>query len=136
MHLLSRCSALGPGPGSLPRLSSSSSSQTWRRVPCSHRIWSLAVLHGIAGRRRYSGGEWVHLWGGAFKKEEAVLNRDFKRKEKESTITFLISRTVLRFFFWHSNHALENTIRCLRGAFETKSFGVNRAYHLPEISSV
>jgi hypothetical protein len=30
------------------------------RVPCSHRIWSLAALHGIPGRRWYSGGEWVH----------------------------------------------------------------------------
>jgi hypothetical protein len=34
------------------------------RVPCSHRIWSLAALHGIPGRRWYSGGEWVHPWGG------------------------------------------------------------------------
>jgi len=31
MHLLGRCSALGPGPGSLPRPSSSPSSRTW---PC------------------------------------------------------------------------------------------------------
>ena len=34
------------------------------RVPYSHGLWSLAALHGVKGRRRYSGGGWAHLWRG------------------------------------------------------------------------
>ena len=97
MHLLSRCSALGPGPGSWP-LPAFLKSKLLANVDvcpvrCSHRIWSLAVLQGITGRWGYSGGEWVHLWGGE-------RRRDKKDKEKEgNAITFLISRTALRDFF-------------------------------------
>jgi hypothetical protein len=61
--------------GLCPGLSQEVQARERGRVPCSHRrIWSLAVLHGIPGRRRYSGGEWVHLCGGlVFRRDQFIL---------------------------------------------------------------
>jgi hypothetical protein len=61
------------------------------RMPCSHRIRSLAALHGILGRRVYSGGEWVHFF--------FFFRRDPKKIFEGNAITFLIPRTTLSFFF-------------------------------------
>ena len=63
-----------------------------------HRIWSLAALHGIPGRRGYSGGEWLRPWGSSL-----LLFYFFRRDQKNifegNAITFLIPRTTSRFFF-------------------------------------
>jgi hypothetical protein len=82
------------------------------RVPCSHRIWSLAVLHGITGRRGYSGGEWVHLWGSFFFKPERGGGT---KKKKGKCHSFLNTPNRTQGLFWHSNHALEKKISTLEG---------------------
>jgi hypothetical protein len=66
------------------------------RVPCSHRIWSLTVLHGIPGRRGYSGGEWMHPWGGVI--FCFISRRDHNFFLEGNAIAFLIPRTALRGF--------------------------------------
>ena len=66
------------------------------RVPYSHRLWSLAALHGVKGRQRYSGGGWAHRWRGLKKKSER--GGETKKKIGESTITFLVFRTIPRGF--------------------------------------
>jgi hypothetical protein len=84
-----------PGPGSLPRPSKSKFQARERgRVPCSHRIWSLAALHCIPGRRGYSGGEWVCLWFFYL-----FLGERGQFFFEGNAITFLIPRTALRGFF-------------------------------------
>jgi hypothetical protein len=92
MHLLGRCSALGPGPGSLPRPSSSPSSRTW---PC-----ALLAPHLVpCGTAWHSGAPGVLRRGvGAPLGFILFLRRD-KKIFEGSTITFLIPRTALRGFF-------------------------------------
>ena len=103
MHLLSRCSALGPGLGPLPRRFASSS-----RVDLKFKLANAAVcpirtafgplrhcmaLRGAEGTPEGGG----RTSGGAQKKnrkEEARL----KKKFGESTITFLVFRTIPRGF--------------------------------------
>jgi hypothetical protein len=77
------------------------------RVPYSYRLWSLAALHGIKGRRRYSGGEWAHLWWGLEKnrKEEAGLKHFWGKY-----YNFFGIPDYTEVFFVCSNHAQENTI--------------------------
>jgi hypothetical protein len=97
MHLLSRCSALGPGPGSLPRPPAFLKSKLANAAVCpvrtAFRLWSLAALHSIPGRRGYPGGEWVHPLGGL--KYKARPEKIFEG----NTTAFLIPRTALRGFF-------------------------------------
>jgi hypothetical protein len=124
MHLRGRCSALGPGPGSLPRPGLPQVQARERgRVPCSHRIWSLATLHSIPGRRGYSGGEWVHPWGWLY---IYIFIYFFEG----NTTTFLISRTILRGFFAIPTRHRRNSFVTSEGllSFETRSSGVNRTY--------
>jgi hypothetical protein len=90
MHLLSRCSALGPGPGSLPRPSSSPSSRTWpyalfapHSVPC-----GTAWHSGAPGVLRRGVGALLFFF----------FRRDPKKKFEGNAITFLIPRTTLSFF--------------------------------------
>jgi hypothetical protein len=116
MHLLSRCSALGPGPGSLPRPSSSPSSRT---RPCALFAPAHLVPYGTA---------W-HSGGGAGGTQEGsgctsggaffclFFWRDHKKKIEGNTTAFLIPRTTLRGFFcilttpWRKNSALEGLLR-------------------------
>jgi hypothetical protein len=96
MHLLSRCSALGPGPGSLPRLSSSPSSRTWPcalfapyLVPCGTAWHSGApgVLRRGVGAPL---GGLIYLF---------IFRRDQTKIFEGNAITFLIPRTTPRGFF-------------------------------------
>jgi hypothetical protein len=82
-------------------------------VPCSHRIWSLAVPHGIPGRRGYSGGERVHPWGGL-----VFIKTVFRRGQfvfEGNTTAFLMPRTTPRGFFAIPTTHRANSFSALEG---------------------
>jgi hypothetical protein len=96
MHLLGRCSALGPGPGSLPR-PSSASSRTW---PCAlfapHLIPCGTAWHsGAPGVLRRGVGAPLGLGGGL----NFFISGETQNQIEGNAITFLISRTALRGLF-------------------------------------
>jgi hypothetical protein len=128
MHLLGRCSALGPGPGSLPRPSSSPSSRTRpcalfapHLVPCgtAWHFGSPGVLRRGVGVP--SGGLYFIYFLG-----------ETTNKFEGNTITFLISRTTPRGFFailtTHRRNFFSTSEGLLRPG--ARSFGVNRAHGL------
>jgi hypothetical protein len=91
MHLLSRCSALGPGPGSLPRPSSSPSSRTW---PC-----ALFAPHLVPyGTAWHSGAPGVLRRGVDAPLGGVIFRRDHNFSLEGNAIASLIPRTALRGF--------------------------------------
>ena len=78
------------------------------RVPYSHRLWSLAALHGVKGRRRYSGGGWAHLWRGFKKKSKR--GGETKKKIWGKYYNFFGFPNYTEGLFVCSNHAHENKI--------------------------